>query len=36
MLSFQNFQVTDVFGDYDLHAYDVRKTPRMIILAKSV
>jgi len=34
MLSFQKMQVTKVFGDYELNAYDVRKTPRMIIVAK--
>jgi SAM-dependent methyltransferase len=34
MLSFQQMQVTEVFGDYDLQPYDVVKTPRMIILAK--
>ena len=34
MLSFQKLQVTDVFGDYSLGKYDVRKTPRMIIVAK--
>lgn len=34
MLSFQKMQVTDVFGDYSLASYDVRKTPRMIIIAK--
>jgi SAM-dependent methyltransferase len=34
MLSFQNMQVLEVFGDYDLEPYDVRKTPRMIIIAK--
>ncbi len=33
MLSFQNMQVVQVFGDYSLNAYDVRKTPRMIVLA---
>jgi SAM-dependent methyltransferase len=33
MLSFQNMQVTEVFGDYHLNRYDVRKTPRMIIIA---
>jgi SAM-dependent methyltransferase len=33
MLSFQNMQVIQVFGDYNLNAYDVRKTPRMIVLA---
>ncbi len=34
MLSFQKMQITEVFGDYNLNTYDVRKTPRMIILAK--
>jgi len=34
MLSFQGLQVIDVFGDYQLSNYDVRKTPRMIILSK--
>ena len=34
MLSFQKMQVTEVFGDYELNKYDVRKTPRMIILAR--
>lgn len=33
MLSFQGMQVSEVFGDYELSAYDVRKTPRMIIVA---
>jgi SAM-dependent methyltransferase len=34
MLSFQNMQVQQVFGDYQLNAYDVRKTPRMIIVSE--
>lgn len=34
MLSYQKMQVTEVFGDYELNSYDVRKTPRMIIVAK--
>lgn len=33
MLSFQGLQVKEVFGDYDLNGYDVRKTPRMVIVA---
>ncbi|MEI6946124.1 methyltransferase domain-containing protein [Paraflavisolibacter sp. H34] len=36
MLAFQKMQVTEVFGDYHLNPYDIRKTPRMIILAKKV
>ena len=35
MLSFQHLQVAEVFGDYSLNAYDVRKTPRLIVLAKA-
>jgi SAM-dependent methyltransferase len=34
MLAFQHMQVTEVFGDYQLKPYDVRKTPRMIIAAR--
>ena len=34
MLSFQGLQVVDVFGDYELNSYDVRKTPRMIVIAR--
>jgi SAM-dependent methyltransferase len=36
MLSFQNLQLVEVFGDYELNAYDVRKTPRMIVMARKV
>ena len=36
MLSLQNLQVTDVFGDYELNSYDVKKTPRMIVVACSL
>jgi SAM-dependent methyltransferase len=34
MLSFQSMQVQEVFGDYQLNPYDIRKTPRMIIIAR--
>jgi SAM-dependent methyltransferase len=34
MLAYQGMQVQEVFGDYQLGRYDVRKSPRMIILAK--
>lgn len=33
MLSFQKMQITTVFGDYHLNPYDIRQTPRMIIVA---
>jgi len=34
MLSYQGMQVKEVFGDYELNAYDVRKTPRLILIAE--
>lgn len=34
MLSYQHMQVVEVFGDYNLIPYDVRKTPRLIVVAR--
>ncbi|MGZ5286641.1 MAG: class I SAM-dependent methyltransferase [Flavisolibacter sp.] len=34
MLSFQKMQVVEVYGDYALNPYNVRSTPRMIIIAQ--
>ena len=36
MLSFQKMQVQGVFGDYSFNPYHVRKSPRMIIIAKKL
>lgn len=36
MLAYQQMQVQQVFGDYMLGHYDVRKSPRMIIIAKKI
>jgi SAM-dependent methyltransferase len=33
MLAFQKLQVQEVFGDYKFNSYDVKKTPRLIIIA---
>ncbi len=33
MLSFQGLQVTEVFGDYKFGNYDIKKTPRLILVA---
>jgi SAM-dependent methyltransferase len=33
MLSFQGLQVQEVYGDYDFNGYDIRKTPRLILIA---
>jgi hypothetical protein len=34
MLAYQGLQVQNIFGDYELGHYDIRKSPRMIIIAK--
>jgi SAM-dependent methyltransferase len=34
MLSFQGMQVTEVFGNYELHNYHIKNTPRLIVVAK--
>ena len=34
MLSFYKVQVQEVFGDYALKAYDVKSTPRLIVIGK--
>ena len=34
MLAFQGLQVQEVFGDYQFGKYDVRKTPRLILVAR--
>ena len=34
MLSYQGMQVEEVFGDYQLNPYDVKKTPRLIVIAR--
>ncbi|RYZ23911.1 MAG: class I SAM-dependent methyltransferase [Chitinophagaceae bacterium] len=36
MLAFQGLQVQEVFGDYSLGHYDVRRCPRLIVVAKPV
>jgi SAM-dependent methyltransferase len=36
MLSFQKIQVQNVFGDYQLSSYDVRNTPRLIIIGRKL
>ncbi len=34
MLAYQKIQVEEVFGDYELDAYDVKKTPRLIVVGR--
>jgi SAM-dependent methyltransferase len=34
MFAYQHLQVQEVFGDYTLGAYDVKKSPRLIMVAK--
>jgi hypothetical protein len=33
MLAFQGLQVQEIFGDYNFSSYDIRKTPRLILIA---
>jgi SAM-dependent methyltransferase len=34
MFAYQNLQIQEVFGDYNFGKYDVRKSPRLIMIAK--
>lgn len=34
MLAYQDLQIQEVFGDYNFGNYDVRKSPRLILIAK--
>ena len=34
MFAFHHLQIQEVFGDHQLHAYDVNQSPRMIMIAK--
>lgn len=36
MLGFHHLQIQQVFGDYDFSAYDLKKSPRLIIVAKKM
>lgn len=36
MFAYQGLQLQDVFGDYDFGHYDVRKSPRMVMIAKKM
>ncbi len=34
MFAYQGLQIQEVFGDYNFANYDVRKSPRLIMVAK--
>lgn len=36
MLAYQHMQVQEVFGDYQLGPYDIRKSPRLILVARKI
>ncbi len=36
MLGYHQMQVQEVFGDYNFENYDIKKSPRMIIVAKKI
>jgi len=36
MFAFHHLQIQEVFGDYQLGSYDVKKSPRLIMMAKKI
>ncbi|MBC7934913.1 MAG: class I SAM-dependent methyltransferase [Rhizobacter sp.] len=36
MFAYQGLQIQEVYGDYDFNRYDVKKSPRLIMIAKKV
>jgi SAM-dependent methyltransferase len=34
MLGYQHMQIEELFGDYELNSYDIKSTPRLIIVAR--
>lgn len=36
MLSYQHLQVQEIFGDYQLNSFDIKTSPRLIIVAKKI
>jgi SAM-dependent methyltransferase len=36
MFAYQGLQIQEVYGDYNFAAYDIRKSPRLIMIAKKV
>ncbi|CAN5159936.1 class I SAM-dependent methyltransferase [soil metagenome] len=36
MLAFHGMQVQEVFGDYNFKSYDIKKSPRLIMIAKKI
>ncbi len=34
MFAYQNMQIQEVFGDYNFNNYDIKKSPRLIMIAK--
>ena len=36
MFSYQGLQIQEVFGDYQFGHYDIRKSPRLIMIAKKI
>lgn len=36
MFAYQGLQIQEVYGDYDFKSYDVKKSPRLIMIAKKI
>ena len=34
MFAYQHLQIQEVFGDYNFNSYDIKKSPRLIMIAK--
>ena len=36
MLAYENLQIQEVFGDYTFGRYDIKKSPRLIMIARKL
>ncbi len=36
MFAYQGLQIQEVFGDYSFNSYDVKKSPRLVMIARKI
>jgi hypothetical protein len=36
MFAYQGLQVQEIFGDYEFNSYDIKKSPRLIMISKKI
>jgi hypothetical protein len=36
MFAYQGLQIQEVFGDYEFNSYDIKKSPRLIMISKKI